>query len=72
MKRNVLIILSALLILTGSAIRAEDVNTAAPSIFVENPAYEFATAIDGTQVIHEFMIQNKGRAALIIEKVKTD
>jgi hypothetical protein len=42
-----------------------------PSVFVPESRYTFPTVIDGTEVTHDFTIQNKGDAALVIEKVKT-
>ncbi len=72
MKRNVLSILAIILILTGNAIRAENLNPAFPSVFVADPIHEFEPVVDGTQVFHEFMIQNRGEDLLIIENVKTD
>lgn len=34
--------------------------------------YEFAPVIEGQEVTHDFVIQNKGSAPLEIQKVKTD
>lgn len=58
--------------LAGNTIRAEDVNTSFPSASIANPTHEFEPVVDGTQVFHEYPMQNKGLATLIIEKVKTD
>jgi hypothetical protein len=33
--------------------------------------YEFQGVVDGTKIIHEFVIQNKGTAPLAVENVKT-
>jgi hypothetical protein len=41
------------------------------SIFVSESRYTFPAVIDGTEVTHDFIIQNKGDAPLVIEKVKT-
>ncbi|MBW2407247.1 MAG: DUF1573 domain-containing protein [Deltaproteobacteria bacterium] len=45
--------------------------TPSPSAFVPENRYTFPTVIDGTEVTHDFIIQNKGDAPLVIEKVKT-
>jgi len=42
-----------------------------PSVLVSESRYTFPTVIDGTEVTHDFTIQNKGDAPLVIEKVKT-
>lgn len=72
MKRYVFILLTIMFTLSGNTIRAEDLNTEFPSAFIANPTHEFEPVVDGTQVFHEYPIQNNGLATLIIEKVKTD
>ena len=42
-----------------------------PSVVVPESRYTFPTVIDGTEVTHDFIIQNKRDAPLAIEKVKT-
>ena len=42
-----------------------------PSVFVSESRYTFPTVIDGAEVTHDFIIQNKADAPLVIEKVKT-
>jgi hypothetical protein len=42
-----------------------------PSAFFPANSYEFEQVVDGAEVMHDFIIQNKGTAPLIIEKVKT-
>lgn len=42
-----------------------------PSAFFPANSYEFEQVVDGSKVMHDFIIQNKGTAPLIIEKVKT-
>jgi hypothetical protein len=34
--------------------------------------YEFEPVLEGSQVTHDFVVQNKGSAPLEIQKVKTD
>lgn len=42
-----------------------------PSAFIPESKYTFPTVLDGVEVTHDFIIQNKGDAELMIEKVKT-
>ena len=43
-----------------------------PSAYVSKMHYEFEPVLDGTDVLHNFILQNKGTAPLKIEKVHTD
>ncbi len=43
----------------------------APVAFFPEKIFEFAPVLGGKEVIHDFVIQNKGGALLKIEKVKT-
>jgi hypothetical protein len=43
----------------------------APSVFIPNSRYNFSPVLDGTEITHDFVIQNKGDAPLAIEKVRT-
>jgi|AntAceMinimDraft_16_1070373.scaffolds.fasta_scaffold340065_1 hypothetical protein len=42
----------------------------APVAVVENGSFEFGAIYDGTDVIHDFKIQNKGDADLEIKEIK--
>ncbi len=42
-----------------------------PQAFVPNVHYNFATVPAGAKILHVFTIQNKGKAMLHIERVKT-
>lgn len=49
--------------------------TASPTVplaVIQDSAHEFSPVVEGTQIVHDFIVQNKGKAPLIIEKVKTD
>ena len=46
-------------------------NDAAPAVFFPQTSHEFSPVLDGTKVEHDFVIQNKGTATLIVERVKT-
>ena len=42
-----------------------------PSAFFPETTYEFSPVLDGTEVVHDFVIQNKGNATLKVNQVKT-
>ncbi|MBW2569319.1 MAG: hypothetical protein JRD93_12665 [Deltaproteobacteria bacterium] len=41
-----------------------------PSIYVPSGIYEFKPVLEGDEVIHDYILQNKGTAPLKIERVK--
>jgi len=55
----------------SGAFGASKQTSPSPSVVVPESRYTFPTVIDGTEVTHDFIIQNKGDAPLAIEKVKT-
>jgi hypothetical protein len=42
-----------------------------PPIFVPETLYKFDPVLEGTEITHDFIVQNKGTAPLKIEKVRT-
>jgi len=42
-----------------------------PNAAVAGNSYEFGPVLDGTKIIHDFIILNKGNAVLEIKKVET-
>ncbi len=52
-------------------LHADDVDPALPVAVLPDPAYEFKTVPEGVNVLHDYLIQNKGTALLTIERVKT-
>jgi len=44
---------------------------AAPSVFFPETHYEFPPVLEDTEVVHDFVIQNKGNAMLNVDRVKT-
>jgi hypothetical protein len=46
-------------------------NDAQPSALFPATSYEFSPVLDGTKVVHEFVLQNKGKAPLKVERVRT-
>jgi hypothetical protein len=43
-----------------------------PSAYLPAARYEFAPVVEGQEVSHDFVIQNKGAATLVIQRVRTD
>ncbi len=58
--------------MAGNTIGAKDKTPTSPSALIAKPLYEFEPVVDGTQVMHDYVIQNKGAKTLEIQKVKTD
>lgn len=42
-----------------------------PVAVAPEPKYEFKSAMDSAEVVHSFVLQNKGDATLLVKKVKT-
>ncbi|MBW1894692.1 MAG: hypothetical protein JRI91_13490 [Deltaproteobacteria bacterium] len=64
-------ILLIFFVLPGVAFCDQDNSPATfPKIHVPEPKYEFKTVVEGQNIIHGFVIQNKGSAILDILKVK--
>ncbi|MBF0233878.1 MAG: hypothetical protein HQK65_12690 [Desulfamplus sp.] len=43
----------------------------APAVFFPEPKFEFESEVEGTELIHDFVIMNKGTDTLEVQKVKT-
>jgi len=74
MKKNIVI---AIILLVFSAIPsyAADQSASAaqglPSAVIKDNKYEFKPVMEGTQVVHEFIVENAGTAPLQIERIQT-
>jgi len=66
-----LVAIVALLIAFSSAVCFGAEKDATASVFFPESQYEFSPVLDGTQVVHDFVIQNKGNATLTVDRVKT-
>jgi hypothetical protein len=42
-----------------------------PSVFVPESRFKFGPVLEGTEITHDFIVQNKGTSQLKIEKVRT-
>jgi hypothetical protein len=49
-------------------LKAED----QPEVFFPQPQYEFDAVMEGVEIKHDFIIENHGRAPLIIKNVRPD
>lgn len=52
-------------------LHADEVDPAVPLAILPEPGFEFDPVPEGTEVLHDYPIQNKGTATLSIVKVKT-
>ncbi len=66
-----LVAIVALLIAFSSAVCFGAEKDATASVFFPESQYEFSPVLDGTQVVHDFVVQNKGNATLTVDRVKT-
>jgi hypothetical protein len=54
-----------------ASLGTENITPNASSVFVPESRYEFAPVLDGTEITHDFILQNRGTAPVTIEKVRT-
>lgn len=50
---------------------ADDAAPGGPVAYFPEPQYTFDQALEGTEVLHDFVIMNKGDAVLDVQKVKS-
>ncbi len=62
--------LAGILLLMAAAVCFGAENAAPDAVAVE-PVFEFKPVLDGDEVVHDFVIQNKGSADLEIQRVQT-
>ncbi len=55
----------------STAFGQDDQTQASPIAFLPEPHYQFNPVVEGTDVVHSFVIQNKGTADLHVINVKT-
>ena len=71
MKFKIFVMLIVAVFLAGNTIGAEKNPPDSPAAFIAQPEYTFEPVADGTQVMHDYVIQNRGTKTLEIQKVKT-
>ena len=72
MKVKLVALLIVTILLGSNAIGAKEETPVSSSALIIQPIFEFAPVVDGTEVVHDYIIQNKGSSTLEIQKVKTD
>lgn len=73
MKQNifsVFFLFTALFFLSVCPLHANESTDKMPEAFAVEPEFEFKPVVAGKEVLHDFMIKNKGNGVLKIEKVK--
>jgi len=50
---------------------AENMTKEKPAAFLPERIFEFEPVVEGSLITHDFIIQNKGTAPLVIHKVRT-
>lgn len=60
-----------LLIATAACFGAETATTGTPEAVAAEPVFEFKPVLDGDEVVHDFVIQNKGSAEVEVQRVQT-
>ena len=72
MRVKICSIMLFLLMVSGTlCFGADEAAKELPFAFAPEPEYKFTSALDGDEVIHDFILQNKGTAELKIERVQT-
>lgn len=67
-KKMLLPLLAAMLLAVAGGI-SEASEASGPSAFLPEKVYTFAPVLEGTQVVHNFVLRNTGDAPLIIERL---
>ncbi|MBW1643388.1 MAG: DUF1573 domain-containing protein [Deltaproteobacteria bacterium] len=65
------IVLCCMIFFTIYPVAAKNSTVKRPLAVIQDQTYEFASVVEGSLVTHDFIIQNKGTAPLVIKKVKT-
>lgn len=68
-KRFCFILLISVIFISGTLVSAW-ADEGKPVAFIENVSYEFGTVYEGTDVLHDFILQNKGNVDLEVTDVK--
>ena len=65
------IIIGCMIFFTTCHVAAKNSAEKRPLAVIPEQTYEFVPVVEGSLVTHDFIIQNKGTAPLVIEKDKT-
>jgi len=71
--RSVVFLLSVVVSLAWvtAAVAVESQKPDYPKAFAPEPRFDFPTVVEGTEVTHDFVIENRGTAPLHIRRVQT-
>jgi hypothetical protein len=72
MKYKSLCIFIFFALVTVNIVLAESQSVNSPSALVVEEVFEFDSVLEGTEVMNDFIIQNKGTVPLEIQNVETD
>ena len=73
LKRPFLIVIATCMLFTAvSSFGADQKDSKSPSAYFPERYHTFKQVVDGTAIMHDFILQNKGDAILNISKVTTD
>ena len=64
-------VLSLLFFSVIHSIATEKAINKAPVAVLPEPTFKFEPVVEGTQIQHDFILQNKGTAPLVIKNVRT-
>jgi len=71
--RPFLIVIAACMLFSAvSSFGAGQKDAESPSAYFPERYYTFKQVVDGAEIVHDFILQNKGDATLKINKVTTD
>ncbi len=65
------IVIGCMIYFTTHPVSAKNSTEKRPLAVIQEQTYKFVQVVEGSMVTHDFIIQNKGTAPLVIEKVKT-
>ena len=63
------VVIGCLFAATVHTVAADSLVLKAPSAVLPEPIHEFEQVVEGTVITHDFFLQNKGTAPLIIKKI---
>lgn len=62
---------TCLMLHAPASLAGDATDAGVPGVKVPDSSFTFSPVVEGTQVVHSFVVENRGSAELKIEKVKT-
>lgn len=73
LKRSFIIVIATCMLFSAAgSFGAGQKDSKSPSVYFPERYYTFKQVVDGTEIMHDFILQNKGDATLKINQVITD